>query len=367
MSRDARRAVKIISVLIIVFNLGPCGRASAHSAGNSPSSNYVSTVKSVTPSSATFTVRTIEAGSRVELRWKSGPRLEIADYDGYPYLRIGPSGVEENQQSYAVYLNKDRMGATPIPANLKPDGAPVWKRISAQPVARWHDHRVHWMGTVRPDTVKANPGRRATIQPFTFDVKQASKTFRVSGILEWVPGPNAAGFIVGAAVLALTALGLALWAGSSDERRDALRPIAAALCIVLAIVDAFHLIGIAFGIHGTFGAALGRMVSVGFVSIIGWVMLGIAAVLLLRRRLDAYYLLILGSGLVTIVGGFADIGVLARSSSPFAFSLSTLRLSIAATIGLGIGPVLVGILLTRRQPSSVAPLNSYENGFAPSA
>jgi hypothetical protein len=346
--RSAPRVSGFLGALIVAMNFGSVSAASAHSAGNSPSSNYVSTVTGIKPPTTTFSVKTIEASSRVELHWRRGPVIEIADYDGYPYLRVGPEGVEQNQESYAVYLNRDRMGATPIPQNLKPDGPPTWKRISSEPVARWHDHRVHWMGTVRPDGVRADPNRRQIIQPFTFDVRQGPKTFTVRGTLDWVPGPSPLPYLAGAALLVLGALVLALWAGFSDGRRDLARRVAAVAGVALAVVDAWHLVGIAFGIRGAIGSALGRMVSVGFVSMVGWVLLVLGGSLLVRRRLDAYYLIILGAGLVTIVGGFADLGVLSRSNSPFAFSLWTLRTSIAATLGLGLGLVVLGVMVTRR-------------------
>ena len=349
-----RRLLVTVCGLVICLNLGFMSGASAHSAGNSPSSNYVSTVKNVQPSTKSFSIKTIEAGSRLELRWLSGPVLEVADYDGFPYLRVGPDGVDENQQSFAVYLNKDRRGSTSIPEGLKPEGPPQWKRVSAEPVARWHDHRVHWMGKVRPDNVVAQPDKRQLVQNFTVEVKQRDQTHMVSGVLEWVPGPSPVPYLLIAVVLAGALGAIGVWAGFDDRRRRFARMIAAVACIVLAAFDALHLAGIAFGTAGSTSDAIGRAVSLGFVSIVAWLLLVVGAILLLRNRVDAYYLVILGAGLTAIIGGFADVGVLSRSSTPFAFELWLLRLSVAATLGLGLGLVVAGVLLTSQRPSVTA-------------
>ncbi len=357
MRRDLRRrilaVVALVSGLLVVLGALAPSPASAHSAPNSPSSNFVSTVTAVTPTPSTFTVKTIEATSRLELRWLSGPLIEIADYDGYPYLRVGPDGVEENQQSFAVYLNKDRNGATAVPDNLKPEGPPEWKKISSESIARWHDHRVHWMGGVRPDGVIARPNERQEVQPFSFPVTQGGQTYTVSGKLEWVPGPSPVPLLLLSGAVALVVLASALWAGLHQDRRMKVRLAIAASALALLAVDAAHLVGIAFGVHGPASAAFARMLSVGFVSIVAWAVLLVGAVLVIRRRFDAYYLLVLGAGLVTVIGGVSDFSVLSRSNAPFAFSLGLLRVLVALTLGLGIGVVVACVLLTRRTSASI--------------
>lgn len=53
-----------------------------------------------------------------------------------------------------------------------------------------HDHRVHWMDEIRSDGVVADPNKRQEVQKFTLDVSQGVTKFVVSGVLEWIPGPN---------------------------------------------------------------------------------------------------------------------------------------------------------------------------------
>ena len=110
---------RVLPLCIVIAVVALPARVEAHSASNTPSSNYVTSVVSVKadPGSAKpsgFTLRSIEAGSRLELRWLSGDEIQVPDYDGHPYLRIGSAGTFENTQSNSTYLNRDRNGATQI-------------------------------------------------------------------------------------------------------------------------------------------------------------------------------------------------------------------------------------------------------------
>ena len=264
------------------------------------------------PRLRTFTVRVIEADSRLELRWRSGADVLVPDYDGHSYLRVGPKGVKENQQSNAVYLNRSRLGSATIPDGLKPDGPPVWKRISTDPVARWHDHRIHWMSSSLPPQVAGKTGRRQLIQDWEVPVIQGSTGFTVTGTLFWVPG-------------AIPALAV--------------------------------LVGIAFGIRGSTGAGFGRLFSVGYVSIAAWLLAADAVVLRLRRHDDARYLLTFAAGLMFVVGGLAEFTVLSGTRVPFAFSVGLARWCIAVTLGLGFGLAVAGVLLTRPAPTVTPTVN----------
>lgn len=50
------------------------------------------------------------------------------------------------------------------------------------------------------------------------------------------------------------------------------------------------------------------------------------------------------------MGGLADVSALSSSSVPFAFPSIVARIVITLTIGLGIGLVVAGVLLTRPIP-----------------
>ncbi len=345
------RLAAVIALMALLFRPQP---APAHSATDAPSSNYVTKVISVTPAAGPtrttgFRLRSIEAGSRLELRWRSGDEISVPDYDGNPYLRIGSDGVFENTQSNAVYLNRDRNGATLVPDGLDPEGTPTWRKVSGAPIARWHDHRAHRMGG-DPPGVQAAPGRRQLVQEETIRFSQGTTQWNAVVRVSWVPGPSPAVAYGIIALATLGALAVGLWATLKRPRLVA--PGVAAALAVLTAADAFHLAGIAFGVAGSTGAALVRMVSVGFASIAAWGVAVAAIALLLRRRVDGFYLSTFAAGLMTLVGGLADLSVLSHSSVPSAFSAGAARVAVAATLVLGIAIAVVSILATRPVPRS---------------
>jgi hypothetical protein len=349
--RAARKLFQLfqISALVIVAFLQESSPAEAHSAANSPASNYRTKLLKVTPSSEAYQARVIETGNRFELRWKSGAELTVPDYDDHPYLRIGPKGVEENQQSNAKYLNSSRLGSTNIPDGLKPEGPPQWKRISTEPVARWHDHRIHRMTAELPEPVAKEPNKTHVIDTSPVSFFAGSTPVTVTTEMLWIPGPSAFPYFSLAALLAIGTLVVAWWARNNVPRRGVAVNIVCALCLVLLGADIVHLVGISFGVVGSVGSALARMVSVGFVSLAAWTITMVGIALALRKRIDAPYLLTFGAALMAVVGGIADLGVLSKSSLPVAFGdggPALIRLLVAITLGLGVGIALAGVWLT---------------------
>ncbi len=344
----------VFGAMLVVVTFSPA--ASAHSAAGSPSSNYVTTIESVLPESKNFTVRVVEQGSRLEVRWITGGALIVEGYDGEPYLRIGPGGVEENRQSTATYANKSRNGTETIPSNLQPDGPPEWKRISVAPTARFHDHRIHYMGSVAPPAVEQDATKRQLVQTFDIIIRTENRSASsvVSGRVEWIPGPSPTKALLFAGGIAATIAACALWAGVQPGRRRIAQQTMIGLTLMLVAVDVFHLVGISGGVLG--GSVLVRMLSVGYASMAAWIMAVISVVLLLRKRDDAMYLLTFTAGLMTLVGGVADLSTLSRSSIVFLWSSPTARLLVTLTIGLGVGLVVAGVLLTRPTTERLAAI-----------
>lgn len=347
-----KRGLASLTIAIVsVALLSP--RADAHSAGNSPSSNYVTTIESVTVTprnsahSTGFRLRSIEAGSRLELRWLSGAEVAVPDYDDRPYLRIGPNGAFVNTQSNAYYLNRDRNGATSLPTDLHPEGPPTWLRFTTQPVARWHDHRAHRMGG-DPPNVTADPGHRHIVQEETITFSQGASTVAAVVRVSWVPGPSPAPFLLAAGVGAGV---LSAWGSWATRRGRQVRTFCSVLVGLLVAVDAVHLTGIAFGIRGTLSSSLGRMMSIGYASVAAWVV-GLIGVLVLhvRKAEDGFYLATFSAALITLVGGLADLGVLSRTSIPFAFPVAWARWSVAATLAAGVAIVVTAVRATRPSP-----------------
>ena len=300
-------------------------------AGYSPT-NFKTTLESVTPRVPGLELRVIEAGSRLELENRTGEEALVVGYQDEPYLRVGPEGVFENGRSPATYLNASRQGRGAVPGSADPKAAPEWRKVSSEPVARWHDHRVHWMGGQNPPAVRREPGERHTvIADWVVPIRQGNTTVTASGDLLWIPGPSPWPWLAVATVLFAATLFV--------NRR--LRGSTIALVFGgLLVVDIIHAAGTGFSVADSLGTQLGRVVGSSPLSVIGWVMGAIALWQFGAGRVQALPVAGAAAALVASSGGIADLADLSRSQVPFAWGTGLARLAVATSLGVGLGVTL---------------------------
>jgi hypothetical protein len=174
---------------------GPAPAASAHSLGSGvAASDYVSEVTSVSPATPGLAVRVTELGTRVELTNK-GPRdVTVLGYDGEPYLRVGPDGVYENENSPATYLNRDTYAQVTVPAGVQAASPPAWTRLSSGHTVVWHDHRTHWMAPSPPPVAAGDLHHdHVVLASWTIPLRVESSPgvpVTVTGRLLWIARPS---------------------------------------------------------------------------------------------------------------------------------------------------------------------------------
>ena len=309
--RLVRRAVAgaALAAALLAVTAAP---ASAHEVGGVGATNYQTTLDGVSPETPGITVRIVEAGSRIELVNTSDQDVIVLGYEDEPYLRVGPDGVFENQRSSATYLNRDRDGSQAIPDTVDPEAEPDWQQLSSGQTARWHDHRVHWMGgdVDRPDE------RFVVEDEWVVPLQYGEDRVEVTGQLLWVPGANPLpwwGLVIGGIVLGAV-VGLRPWWGKG----------LAVLLGVLVVADLLHVVGIlGADADGPDLVASGPEL---VYSVVGWAV-GIAGVVLLwRGKRDGLFAAIFAGVLVAVFGGLNDVSVLDHSQVPFAWSAATARL-----------------------------------------
>jgi hypothetical protein len=327
----------LIALTWLVVQAGP---ASAHTVSGVGATNWKTTLIGVSPALPGLRVRVVNTGSNLEVS-NTGPEVLVLGYEGEPYLRVGPGGVYENTQSPATYLNCSRQGC-PAPAGLDVTGPPQWRRVSSGHVVRYHDHRIHWMGSQPPPEVLQSPGKVHQRPVWTVTMRQGPTTIAVTGHLTWVPGPSPFPWLLLALALAAVAVAASLspvWGRSL-----------AVLVGVLTVNDVWHAAAIGFSVAATVWARLARVFTGSFYSIIGWV-LGAAAVWLLWRwRVDGLYAAAFAGVSAALFTGILDFTVLSRSLAPFAGPMGADRVTTAVSLGLGAGIAIGAVLAIRRLP-----------------
>jgi hypothetical protein len=110
----------------------------------------------------------------------------VEGYDGEPYARLRPDGtVEVNRRSSATYLNEERFGGVPIPAEADPDAEPAWRPVGRNGRFEFHDHRIHWMVENRPPKI-ADEEQRQKVFDWTVPLRVGDAEGAVAGTLWWV-------------------------------------------------------------------------------------------------------------------------------------------------------------------------------------
>jgi hypothetical protein len=340
----ARRLAGTV-LLAIISTIGAASPASAHTVSGVGATNWFTRVTAIRPAVAGLTIRVIELGSRLELD-NTGPEVTVLGYTGEPYLRVGLQGVYENLNSPATYLNRTRNGATTAPPSLddNPSDPPRWHMVSSGHVARWHDHRIHWMGGSLPPDVQRAPNQGHARPPWQVLLQQGPTTIAVTGSLNWVPGPHPWPWIA-------AALGLAVICAGMGRLRRWGRPLAV-LTGLLLVVDITHSVGIATVASGGAGYQLLKFLSGSYYSFIGWILGAIAIILLLREKIDGLYAAAFAGLSAFLFSGLLDLPTLQRAHAPFAWGTGWDRLTVTLVLGVGAGLAGGALWALRRQPRS---------------
>jgi hypothetical protein len=318
--------------------------ASAHGVGGVRPTNYETRVLSVSPVTPGVSVRAIDVGDRLELENRTDHDVVVLGYEDEPYLRVGPRGAFENARSPSTYLNRSRQRLTRVPDRADSDAKPEWRRIGDTPVARWHDHRAHWMAANDPPAVEAAPDRPHVVQRFRVEVRDQEKTITARGDVRWVPGPSPWPWIALAIIVAALLVVLS---------RTSVAVVAVAVALVAVIVvEGAHVVGAWNATTLGVGTRLAASVYA-----LGSIVVAIVALAWVAKRgLHAAAPLLLITGLfVGIAGGLADLTVLTRSQLPTTLPDDVARAGVALALGLGIGLAVVGALRLRGPSTRTRP------------
>lgn len=328
----------------------PAAPAWAHGADAPDGTDYRTAITGVSPAVPGLTVRAVEAGGRLELHNRTGRTIEVLGYQGEPYLEVRPDGVYENVHSPATYLNVSLRGDAQPPPTADATRPPQWRKAAGEPVARWHDHRTHWMSATRPPQVAADPAREHRIRDWTVPLRDGTGTVTARGTLDWLPPPL--GPLWWVATLLTAVVVAALGAVTAGRPGTALA--------ALAVLGGLAAIGYAVARELDAGASGPAAVAVGLLLGQVWpVLTGLAAVVaggyaLARRAAGDFALALVGACLAAFAG-LPNVAVFGRAVAPVPWPAWSARLVVLAVVGIGAGLALAGTLRLRAAAVAAGP------------
>jgi hypothetical protein len=316
--------------------------ASAHTTGPGPTAmNYRTSLSSVWPRLAGISVRVVDGGLHLELTNTSAEPVTVLGYAAEPYLKVTRAGVWENGRSPAAYLNAS---FTPgkVPASADPAAVPAWRKISAGNTARWHDHRIHWMGTSPPPAAQRSPGTYHLIGRWQVFAQQHGTPITIAGTLAWVPGPSPWPWLALAAALAAL-LTAALWLLARRWR-----PLTAASLTGLLAIGVTAAAGLVAGRSGGLWTRLDALPGHGWLNLLVWIGTLVTLPYVLRGRLGGLYTAASIGVTAVIVSGLATVSTLYHSQYVTALPPEFGRTLTALILGAGAGLFAGGLLALHR-------------------
>ncbi|MEO6469453.1 MAG: hypothetical protein ABIP21_10160 [Acidimicrobiia bacterium] len=332
-----RAGAAVVISLLIVLSATP---AAAHTTGGPPASNYRTELTGVQPPTTGVVVSLAADHEQLELRVSGPHSVTVLGYQGEPYLRIDARGVSENERSPAIGANRKRI---PTASPGRATGSMRWRRVSHRPIARWHDHRAHWMGGITPGVVRRDPDHQHVVVRWSIPLRIDGHPARIRGRLLWTPPAPAWPWWAAAVIIAGAVVTVAA------RPRFARASLATAL-IVMAGTETVHLWS---GWPYATGSTVGRLGDA-IPSIVA-IAACLAALLWLLRTTPwrCAPALILAGLFVFVSGGVADLSSLSHAFVPSRVSAELARALIALALGLGGGTAIAGGLQLRAsRPSS---------------
>jgi hypothetical protein len=185
--------------------------------------DYRSNITGVSPSVPGLSVEVLEFADRLLLRNHTGKTVTIYGYEGEPYARVLANGTaEQNVRAPATYLNTNFYAQVTVPPIASSSAPPKWEVVDRTGEFEWHDHRIHWMSPIPPESVRHDT-KRALIFDWKVPIEVGSTKGAISGQLFWTPENSKAplAIIIAGAVIVLAGLAFVVYVRRRRAREAA--------------------------------------------------------------------------------------------------------------------------------------------------
>ena len=207
--RSLRSRLMLASVAGLLLSVVIALPAAAAGSTTLPDANYYhSKITSITPAVPGLAISLQRSGASIQVTNRTGGTVMIYGYTGEEYLRMTPSGVDENVNSLSTSLNGSLI-IQGLPQQLIQGSSaprPVrWRHVSNGNTVTWHDHRMHWMAQQRPPVVADDPRHAHKVFDWSMSLTADDRPVTVRGTLTWVGAPAFTGRTVALVVAIGTA------------------------------------------------------------------------------------------------------------------------------------------------------------------
>ena len=204
-------APALLLSIVIVAMPAPSSAATGH---------FATKVTGVTPAGLGVYATATQDGGDITVYSSSGHTVIIDGYQGEPYVRIDRTGVWENKNSPAVYLNQEANIGN-IPSGADAHAVPAWTKLDELHQWQWHDHRIHWMSDVLPPAAQADPSHTHLINTWHIPITIDGRRGTITGTLTYVPAGHVTEYLTwGLGAFAALGLGVILVLDRRRRRSD---------------------------------------------------------------------------------------------------------------------------------------------------
>lgn len=146
-------------VIFTIFTLTITSTSAyAHGIGSESGSDSSSRVTVINPATTDFKAKSVQNGQLIKITRTSSKEIIVLGVENEPYLKLSKEGVFENTKSGTLLINKstnNNIDTSTLNKEFEnidsdPNATPNWKKISSNSSYSFHDHRIHYMGSV-PD------------------------------------------------------------------------------------------------------------------------------------------------------------------------------------------------------------------------
>jgi hypothetical protein len=225
---ERRRVAGVLAVIVAALALP--SSAAAHGPVDPSASSYMARIGTLPAGTA---ARVIDGDQQLWLRVDPRRTLVVLDYQGAPYLRFWPGGVQVNLASAMYYSNQ-------VPAQTPPpnSGSHVplrWHGVSSGHAYSWHDVRLHALAATALAPGATYVGR------WRIPLRAGGAAAAITGGLYYAPSPSIVWFWPILVALACTLAALRLRRAELEERvARALAALALAAFAVTAAAQQLH-------------------------------------------------------------------------------------------------------------------------------